>query len=190
MPASRWAMPPSVIYVLVVVAVSTAVNLVALQLIPLILCVLVLVGVVSGHRLAWQWGRVLVPLGAVLLLLSSVCAGASLGGRNDPTLGAIVFVVNLTMAFFLFSIFFALGRPAARNYFELICPRCGTSTSQAGDFFFNVAVCPKCNLRWRSRVDYFRSTEAADRELDDIPMVERVEEPPETFGRDENIKPG
>lgn len=184
-------MPPSVIYVLVVVALIAAANLLTFQIVPLTLSGLVLVGLATGHRLAWQWGRVLVPLGAGLLLLASVCAGAGSAAKNDAALGGIIAAVNLAMSLFLFSIFFALGRPAARNYFQLICPRCGASTSKAGDFWFNVAVCPMCQLRWRSRAEYFRSTEASDRELDDIPVVELVEDPPpEPRPRpDENIRP-
>ncbi|MHC4482830.1 MAG: hypothetical protein ACYSW4_04710, partial [Planctomycetota bacterium] len=50
-------------------------------LIPLVVAVLILVGIINGHRLAWQWGRVLGLFSAVVLSLVAVAALANAKGQ-------------------------------------------------------------------------------------------------------------
>ncbi len=42
-------------------------------LLPIVVALLILVGIVKGHRLAWQWGRLLGLLGGILLTITAIC---------------------------------------------------------------------------------------------------------------------
>jgi hypothetical protein len=110
---------------------------------------LILLGLVFGHRLAWQWGRILGILAAVLLTLAAVLSFFGQRNIRGPawvrTLEGGVF---LFQAICLYTIFFALGTPSARLFFRLRCPLCGEFTSTAADFFFNRALCKRCPKAW------------------------------------------
>jgi hypothetical protein len=113
-----------------------------------ILSALVLWGLIAGHRLAWQWGRVLGLLGALLMLLVGIVsfAGGPVAGGILAKLvmsGAALFISAC-----LFTIVFALGTQSAKKYFRLRCPECGRYTNSAADFFFNQAKCKNCGEIW------------------------------------------
>jgi len=42
----------------------------------------------------------------------------------------------------------ALGRPSARRWFDLYCPKCQTPSSRGKDFLFRQARCPRCGAVW------------------------------------------
>jgi hypothetical protein len=106
---------------------------------------LILWGTIAGHRLAWQWGRILTIIVAVLMTI--VLFGVLADIRRDEAT-AIVAVVFLLQVMPLYVVFFAFGRPSARVFFRLICPECRRATRRADDFFFNRARCTYCNNVW------------------------------------------
>jgi hypothetical protein len=169
----RWSMPPSVIYVVVAVC-ALLLNDVLTNMGPNIVGGLLVAGMVTGHRLAWQLGRVLTPVAAIWMLLVSL---AALPAREGDIRNSTVALISAAI---LLSIFLALGRRAAKVYFQLLCPRCGTFTNKPGDFFFNTAYCTNCNLRWRSQAEYFRK--AAD-------VVEDEAESPAALPADVSVLP-
>jgi hypothetical protein len=110
---------------------------------------LVLWGLLVGHRLAWQWGRLLGSIAAVIYVLATIAVLAgSLEGLNTPAAKAFLGAFGLFVSACLFTIVFSLGTTPAREYFDLRCPKCGKFTSSAADFFFNWAKCKKCGKRW------------------------------------------
>lgn len=102
-----------------------------------LLGVLLLVGIVRGHRLAWQWGRIIGMVGMV---------GSVLVGTLAAT-GAVS-VLLFFQALAMLGLFLTISTPDARGYFRLICPDCGATPPNGGDFFFNVAECRKCGTKW------------------------------------------
>jgi hypothetical protein len=111
---------------------------------------LVLWGFAARHRLAWQWGRV---LGLICAVLSSVAVLVIFFTRVDPEvfpLGQrlLFAALSLGVAACYFVIFFAFGKPDAREYFRLYCPSCGRPTRTAGDFLFTTAKCQRCGEVW------------------------------------------
>ena len=110
---------------------------------------LILWGMIVGHRLAWQWGRILGILAAVLLTIGAVTSFVGTAAAQVPAwvrllAGSIV----MLQAVCLYTIFFALGRPSAKQHFNLRCPSCGKFTGAAADFFFNRAKCKTCSTVW------------------------------------------
>jgi hypothetical protein len=109
---------------------------------------LILWGLVAGHRLAWQWGRILAALAAVLgaiaMILIVINVVKEPGSAHELIVAGIVFVMTAC----LFAIVISLGTDAARQHFGLRCPSCKRFTSAAGDFWFNTAKCKRCNRVW------------------------------------------
>ncbi len=110
--------------------------------------VVVLIGLISGHRLAWQWGRVLVFLAAIvsffgpIVLISQIVDPVGEDASLLPPLMISVFCLVF------WTIYFSLGRLSARRYFRLICPNCGAPAAQAADFFVTRAKCRRCTYTW------------------------------------------
>jgi hypothetical protein len=112
---------------------------------PIGLAVLILAGIIVGHRLAWQWGRLLGLLGGIILSMAAFGAFAQAG--EQP--GFLIVGVLLAMQGLpLFPMFFALGTQGARQHFRLICPQCGSSKPRAGNFLFTKAICRNCDTSW------------------------------------------
>ena len=109
---------------------------------------LILWGLIVGHRLAWQWGRVLGLLGAILMLLAGIVALTAGPAQGNPLARFMVAGVSLVVSGCLFTIVFSLGCRSAKKYFALRCPECGKFTSAAADFFFNRAKCKSCGEIW------------------------------------------
>jgi hypothetical protein len=110
---------------------------------------LILWGMVVGHRLAWQWGRILGILAAVLLTIVGVITFVGTEATQVPAwarflTGSMV----LLQAACLYTIFFSLGQSSAKHHFNLRCPSCGKFTGDAADFFFNRAKCKACGAVW------------------------------------------
>ena len=112
---------------------------------PVVVAVLILVGILKGHRLAWQWGRIFGLIGAVWLTLASIIILLQVPGNPEALLGAIVIGMQGIPLFF---VFFALGSAEAKEYFRLICPSCAESKPKGGDFFYNKAICKQCGTTW------------------------------------------
>ncbi len=109
---------------------------------------LILWGLIAGHRLAWQWGRVLGMIGAIVLLLVGVLAVTAPQADMPPGARYLNAVLSLVVSACLFTIAFSLGALSAKKYFNLRCPSCGRFTSSAADFFFNKAKCKRCREVW------------------------------------------
>jgi predicted Zn finger-like uncharacterized protein len=109
---------------------------------------LVLWGLIVGHRLAWQWGRILGLLGAILLLLGGILSLTAGPPQNNSLAKFIIAGISLFVSACLFTIVFSLASRSAKIYFALRCPECGNFTSAAADFFFNKAKCKKCGEIW------------------------------------------
>jgi len=113
--------------------------------VPIVVALLILYGIVMGHRLAWQWGRLLGLLGGVLLTFVAV---VTLSNSADRPGLLIVGVLLLLQGIPLFPMFFALGTEGARAHFRLTCPQCGHAKPRGGNFLFTKAVCKKCGASW------------------------------------------
>jgi len=114
-------------------------------LLPIVVAVLIFWGIVAGHRLAWQWGRLLGLVGGILLTFAAVGVFSRADGQAGPLIvGTLVALQGIP----LFPLFFALGTPQARQYFRLVCPQCGSSKPQGGNFLFSKAICKKCKTTW------------------------------------------
>lgn len=178
-PPDQVSMPLTVVIALVCVSIVAAIN--GLNFFgqlrmgrvewfapsALTVSVLVLLGMISRHRLAFQWGRVLGVLGAILTTFLALIGGFTaysllVRGMNarqfqvppgiDPDqfgmimmIGAIVLAV---MAVLQWTLFAALGFYSAREYFGLICPRCSADEASANDFVFTQAKCGRCQNVW------------------------------------------
>lgn len=171
-------MPGSVIVALVSVAIVVLFNLLmvvgatvanqglmVLYLVTLLIGVVVLIGLARRNRLAWQWGRIMGMLGAVLATLTvgmavvgmvmAVQSGeldevfAQAGGRAAMITGIAIGVAMLVLpTLCLWVAFFALGRPSARRWFRLVCPSCESRRVRAVGFLYSRARCRRCQAVW------------------------------------------
>jgi uncharacterized C2H2 Zn-finger protein len=109
---------------------------------------LILWGLIAGHRLAWQWGRVFGYFAGILVLIGSIVIIAV--PQPQEPLGVRLFVggIRLVDAVLMLTIAISLGTRPAKIYFNLRCPRCGVMTNLAADFFFNEARCRRCDCSW------------------------------------------
>lgn len=114
-------------------------------LLPVAVALLILIGIIKGQRLAWQWGRLLGLLGAVVLTLSAI--GAAIRIPEQPAM-LIVAVLIALQGVPLFPMFFALGTTGAKEHFRVICPACGKSRVKGGNFLFTKVICRECNHEW------------------------------------------
>lgn len=114
-------------------------------ILPIGVALLILIGILKGQRLAWQWGRMLGLLGAIILTLAA--ASASTEVAEEPAMLVVVILLGL-QGIPLFPMFFALGTRGAKEHFRVICPDCGGSKVKGGDFLFTKAICRECNATW------------------------------------------
>lgn len=113
--------------------------------IPTILVVLGFIGIIKGYRIAWQWGRLLGLLGAILFCFIAIVSVMQISKRPYMTLTSIVSAIQ---AILLFIMYFALGTIGAREYFNVLCSDCGKTKVKAGDFLFKKVICSKCKKEW------------------------------------------
>lgn len=104
---------------------------------------LILLGLWNGHRLAWQWGRLVSVLGFILFGIITAMT-FSRPAELHPLISLLFFFHCAP----LLVLFLALGRQSSREYFRLRCPTCGTMTTQSADFLFSRARCRACNGIW------------------------------------------
>jgi len=98
----------------------------------------VLYGLVTAHRLAWQWGRLLGGLSAIgAALFALVIASESVTTSIFLWLAALALVTFVVL----------LSMPASKRFFRLYCPRCGSYSSKSADFFFSESQC-SCGANW------------------------------------------
>lgn len=115
------------------------------SLIPVLVALLILVGIITGHRLAWQWGRILGIISAILLTLLTL----SVFTKATPANGSTIIAGFLSLsAVSLYVLFFMLGTTSAKTHFKLICPLCGAAKPKGGNFLYTKAICKKCNAEW------------------------------------------
>jgi hypothetical protein len=114
-------------------------------LLPIVVALLILIGIIKGHRLAWQWGRLVGLLGAIILTLSAYGAFVRIPVRPEMLIVAILMALQ---GIPLFPLFFALGTVAAKEHFRVICPSCGGSKVKGSDFLFTKVTCRNCNAQW------------------------------------------
>jgi hypothetical protein len=113
------------------------------SIVGMVVAALLLVGLMRGHRLAWQWGRYLAPFTGLFLLGVAV---AGIGGRTAG--GIIAGALFLLLGVLLIAFPFLLSRPSVVEYVRLTCPKCGARTKKAADFLFNHAKCGACPAVW------------------------------------------
>jgi hypothetical protein len=106
---------------------------------------LILIGIIKGHRLAWQWGRVLGLLSAVL---ASFIAIALIFAQTPKSGTVVVEIIFGLQAILLYVLFFALGTAGAKAHFRLVCSACGSMKTKAANFSFTKAKCKACKNEW------------------------------------------
>ena len=94
---------------------------------------LLALGIVRGHRLAWQWARIISLIGSI----SGLFALAMFGSGFAALMIALLWVPAI-------GIFMSLGTADALEHFHLICTSCGKKNPKAGDFLFKTARCRGC----------------------------------------------
>lgn len=114
-------------------------------IVNLVFSILVLIGMILGHRLSWQWGRVLGFVGALLNTLAAIGAASDTPESRANYLDSFAFAV---IAACLWTIFGVFGTKSARKYFALKCPKCGSFATGSADFLFSSARCKECNREW------------------------------------------
>lgn len=107
----------------------------------LIIPFLILLGIIKGNRLAWQWGRLLTILAFVGILISTIMIFIKGGSYSQANPFLFVGVPSLL-------IFISFGTYSAKEHFRLICPNCVKAKIKPDDFLFNNAKCKKCNHVW------------------------------------------
>jgi uncharacterized protein YacL len=107
--------------------------------------VLAFIGIVKGYRIAWQWGRLLGLLGAILSALTTVVSISQI--EKEPSM-ILSCIVNGIQSILLFIMYFSLGTIGSREHFNVLCSECGKTKVKAGDFLFTKVTCPKCNKEW------------------------------------------
>jgi hypothetical protein len=104
---------------------------------------LILGGILGRRRLAWLWGHYLsLFLG---LIQGFSLAAAFYKGIELPVQVSVLLVAVVAA---LLVAFWALGRRSALQYFDLLCPTCGTPSRMGADFLFRQARCRKCGNVW------------------------------------------
>lgn len=98
---------------------------------------LALVAIAARHALAYRFGIVFGPIGAVWILLGSLM----MLGRLDPTATALV--ASIAILGFVTPILWT--RPGVKRYFDLCCPECGRFRIAAESFTFFERRCLTCN---------------------------------------------
>jgi len=113
--------------------------------VPLAIALLILLGILAGHRLAWQWGRLLGLAAGIILTLVTIQVLRRANGRPEVLVfGSLLALQGVP----LFPMFFALGTQGAREHFRLICPQCGRSKPRGGNFLYTKVVCKECKTVW------------------------------------------
>lgn len=135
------------------------------SLIGFLVGLLIIYGLAKGHRLAYQWSRILGLISAVVYTIGVILGAIGVVALlNNPELLAAegmppnanvtpsAMMLGLAMlnviVIALWTLFFSLGTASARRYFRLVCPRCGNKKVRAADFLFNKAKCKKCSAMW------------------------------------------
>jgi hypothetical protein len=108
-----------------------------------VIALIILVYVLLGNRLAWQWGRY-AAFGTMVLIPLVTLMNISHKGTIFAELTAQVIVMVLPALL----IALALGRPSARAFFQLVCPACQSRSVKSADFFFRRVKCKKCGNAW------------------------------------------
>ena len=106
------------------------------------IAVLILIGVIKGQRLAWQWGMVFGLLGAIF---------ASSQAYDIHTIYPQAWQLTAlfsTQAAALFVLFMVLASGAGKQHFRLQCPSCGSKRVKAANFLYSKAICKKCAHCW------------------------------------------
>lgn len=114
-------------------------------LVPVLIAMLMLFGIVTGQRLAWQWGRLLGLLGGAVLTFAAIFAFVDANGQSGVPAHAILLALQ---GLPILAMVVALGTHGSREYFRIICPQCGCSKPRGGDFMFTRAICSKCGTTW------------------------------------------
>jgi hypothetical protein len=111
-----------------------------IPVVAIVIQLLIAVGLVARDRLAWQWGRLIPMLFAVLMAVIAVTA---VGRRPDWWMALpVLFLVPAVV------VVISLGRTSARAWFRLVCPTCGGIRAKAADFLFRRARCSTCGTVW------------------------------------------
>ena len=141
----------SVSFMFIVKVIAAATTFMAGQatiiktLLPVIISLLILIGIVKGYRLAWQWGRIIGLIWAIIMAIIAYSVFAEIPENPEMLFFAILITFQEIL---LLSMFFALGTNAAKEHFHIICPDCGKSKVKGGNFLFTKVICRECNATW------------------------------------------
>ena len=139
-------MPPPVLATVVIFAVIILLELIftlatsGRGIFQIGVSALILLGLIRGHALAWQWGRVIPVFIAVVVTAGLVVEE---GGRSPFLLG----VAAIPIALFL-SLPILLSYRSSRVWFGLKCPQCSEVRARGASFLFNKRRCRACDHIW------------------------------------------
>lgn len=103
------------------------------------IALVILVYVLLGNRLAWQWGRY-AAFGTVLLI--PLITLVKISNKETTFTDLVAQVIVMVLPALLIAL--ALGRPTTRAFFKLVCPSCQSKSVKPADFFFHRVKCKKC----------------------------------------------
>jgi hypothetical protein len=143
------AMPSSVIATIVIISVLMIMTFFSKQsnarLYATVCFILILIGVIKRHPLAWQWGRIIPTIWVFTGLLT--LAGSLENRWHDIT--ALNIFISLLIGILLPGIIPVLfSFQSSRIYFGLKCPACSAIEGKAANIMFSMIRCRKCGNVW------------------------------------------
>jgi hypothetical protein len=144
-PIQGGAIPGTVtaaVVILGVLALSEVWRLAITTVMGLVVAGLLVVGLLRGHPLAWQWG---IGVPAFMILLRLVAAVPKLERLLANPIRASLEAATLAL---YAAIPILLYSRSARVFFGLRCPRCGAVKGRAASFLYAKRRCGACQFIW------------------------------------------
>ena len=129
----------------ILLTIATVVGSPLWLIIRLLIAALILVGLVRGHALAWQWGMIMPILSALFIGMSLFLLLTRHGLNFTSSLVALL-LVALLLGHLAVPVLLSLR--SSRVFFGLQCPSCGQVKGRAANFLFSRRRCRACHTVW------------------------------------------
>lgn len=114
-------------------------------IIRLLISAVILVGLIRGHALAWQWGMIM-PILSALFIGTSLTLLLSRHGLSLASSLVALMLVALLIGHLAVPILLSIR--SSRVFFGLQCPSCGQVKGRAANFLFSKRRCRACHTVW------------------------------------------